>query len=212
MVTEEKVIKKRYVPVAVTAKKVGEIEGEDILKIDMPINREFDREQDDDKKVDVEKENDMVELTEAQVDRRVSEMLGKLKLQETIDKIRTKNEEIENKIVGVDERLEKRLDDLDTKQEKLQSKQEEICEGVDCVKKDIGKIDELRNDVGKIKDVDEKLGKLEEIVGSEYHKCSGPRGCNEDIKVGSSFCPNCGTRIAAWEGHPAWIPYWKRQR
>lgn len=227
MVNEDKP-KKRYVPVAVTARKVGEIEGsdgkEDILKIDMPVR--------DDREDNVNKEkeeNDMGELNEAQVDKRVSEILGKMKLQETIDKIREKNEEIDSKVSGISEKVtgvneklgenSERLDDLKSrqeeiknKQEEIRSKQEEACTGVDCLKKDLGKIDELRGDVGRIKDIDEKLGKLNETVGADYSKCSGPKGCNEDIKVGSSFCPNCGARISEWEGHPEWAPYWKRQK
>lgn len=215
MVTEEKAIKKRYVPVAVTAKKVGELEGEDILKIDMPV---YDNEKIE-KKIEKEREKEeidnMAELSEALVEKKFSEMLGKLKLQETIDKIMEKNEEIDKRIEKIDERFSgklvetsDKLEELNIKQGKLQDNQEEICSGVDCVKKGIGKIDELKTDVVNIKENTEKLN---EALGAEYAKCSGPKGCNEDIKIGSSFCPNCGARISEWEGHPEWVPYWKRQ-
>lgn len=227
MVNEDKP-KKRYVPVAVTAKKVGEFEGEDILKIDMPVRDDMDdyKENEKEKRREKEEFDNMTELNEAQVEKKVSEMLGKLKLQETIDKIRQKNEEIDEKMGKVDERIgevdeklsgkfgeaNERLDKLKSGQEEIRNKQEEACTGVDCIKKDLGKIDELRGDIGKIKDIDEKLGKLNETVGAEYYKCSGSKGCNEDIKVGSSFCPNCGSKISEWESHPEWVPYWKRQR
>lgn len=205
MVEESTIKKKKYVPVAVTAKKVGEIDGEDILKLDMPTERITERIND----VDVTKEDNMVELTEAQIDKRVSEMIGKLKLQETIDKIAKRNEEINSKVSGIDEKLgesvekyESKFDEIKKNQDEFRDKQEEVCTGVDCIKKDISKVDELKGEVGK----------LNEIVAAEYAKCSGPKGCNEDIKIGSSFCPNCGARISEWEGHPEWMPYWKRQR
>lgn len=194
--------KKKYVPIAVTATKVGEVNGEDILKVDMPTNMVG---YDDNK----EENDNMPELTEAQVDKRVSEMLGKLKLQDTIDHINKRNEEIDTKVKGIDEKFEKTseiLDNLKSNQEKLQGKQEEVCNGVDCVKKDFGTID------GKIERLQESTNKLNETVGAEYYKCSGPKGCNEDIKVGSSYCPNCGIRVSQWEGHPEWTPYWKRQK
>lgn len=201
MVKEDKP-KKKYVPIAVTATKVGEVNGEDILKVDMPTNMVG---YDDNK----EENDNMPELTEAQVDKRVSELLGKLKLQDTIDHINKRNEEIDTKVKGIDEKFEKTseiLDNLKSNQEKLQGKQEEVCNGVDCVKKDFGAID------GKIERLQESTNKLNETVGAEYYKCSGPKGCNEDIKVGSSYCPNCGIRVAQWEGHPEWTPYWKRQK
>lgn len=212
MVTEDKP-KKRYVPIAVTAKKVGEIDGEDILKIDMPIGNAGGV---DDKKEKEKEEDDMGELSEAQVDKRFSELLGKMKLQETIDKIREKNDEIDEKIGKVDEKISERLSDtserlgdLASKQEEISKKQLETCDGVDCLKKEIGKIDALKGDIGNLKDSNEKL---KEMLGADFYKCSGPKGCNEDIKVGSSFCSNCGAKISEWEGHPEWVPYWKRQQ
>lgn len=193
--------KKRFVPIAVTATKVGEVNGEDILKVDMPTNMI----EDDNK----EEDNNMAELNEAQVDKRVSELLGKLKLQETIDQINKKNEEIDTKVKGIDEKFEKtseRLDNLKSTQEQLKSKQEEVCNGVDCIKKDFSKIG------SGLEKLQESTNKINENVSAEYYKCSGPKGCNEDIKVGSSFCPNCGIKVSEWEGHPEWVPYWKRQR
>lgn len=212
---------KKYRPIAVTARKIGEVEGEDILKLNIPKDdaNSLGIREDNDNKDKIRGDDEMSESEiEAKVDKRIAENIGKMKLQETIDRIRDSNKGIEEKVdkiekfdVGLDSKLSemrelygKGIEEI----EHMRKSQEEECVGVNCIKDDIKSLGELKK---TSENINEEVHKLYDVLSQEYAVCEGNKGCNSDVKVGSSYCPNCGKRISKWENHPDWVPYWKRE-
>lgn len=212
---------------------------QDILKLE--VNPEdagiFDQRTDrDDDKGKGDKGDD--EMSEAEIEAKANkifdERIGKMKLQETVEGIRNisgrvdeRLEGVSEKIGGMDERIGERIggvdekiggmdlrikeymDKLGEKQDQLKEKQDESCTGIECLKKEISEIKELKESVGNLrKELTEEISKS----AKEYATCAGKKGCNSDIPVGSSYCPNCGLKIKEWPGQPDWVPQWERNK
>lgn len=79
----------------------------------------------------------------------------------------------------------------------LNDKQSESCVGVDCLKDNISSMNDGIEDLKS---------------SSKMATCSGENGCNAQIPIGSSFCPNCGKKIMKWTGRPDWKNYTDRSK
>ncbi len=110
--------------------------------------------------------------------------------------------------------LHKEFDDIEEKVGTINKSVSEVCDGVDCIKKDFktaqGRQTEFEKQVANgLQALVDKVQKLEE----PSYICDN---CGEDaIKALSSYCPNCGNPIPNWtgeDGHsvPGWRPYWLR--
>jgi hypothetical protein len=207
--------KVRYKPVPVTAMKIGEIgtgqNKQDILKLEM--NRddadslrdsELDGERNGERNTRTQtqnvKEDDMVD--EAQIEKIVSSMMAKSQLHETVNNINDVSSRTEKSLTAMNEQFQEQFNELKSKQDELKTKQEESCTDIGCVKKDVEQI--KSNSLPKLDKIHD------ELANHEFATCSGKKGCNANIPVGSSFCPNCGLKIKKWPNHPEWIPYWDR--
>jgi len=117
------------------------------------------------------------------------------------------NENIENKIQNVlgkiDEQEQNILEKMNDREQTLMEKQTESCTGVECIKGSLKIITEKNEQLGNMIEVLDKRTKTA--------TCSGETGCNEQIPIGSSYCPGCGKSIKKWKGIPEWIPHNERK-
>lgn len=82
----------------------------------------------------------------------------------------------------------------------------------------VGGIGDAKNNIDKygkelaekIEHVNQKVELLEKRL-PEKVLCSGEKGCNAEIEVGSSVCPNCARPIEEWPDMPDWVPYSERK-
>ena len=145
---------------------------------------------------------------EAKVDNLVQKRLSEIDIQKTIKDIGLSSVQTERKVKNI----EVQLSNLSALLEGLVSEQKGIKEGLE------GELSETKNDVTKYgKQMEEKIEHVHQKVGDIEKKipdkvlCSGEKGCNSEIEVGSSFCPNCGRGIDKWEDMPDWVPYSERK-
>ncbi len=110
--------------------------------------------------------------------------------------------------------LHKEIGDIEDKVGTIGKSVGEMCEGVDCIKKDFKGAQERQTEFEKqvangLQALADKVQKLER----PSYVCDN---CGEDaINALSSYCPNCGNPIPNWtgeDGHPVpgWRPYWVR--
>lgn len=110
--------------------------------------------------------------------------------------------------------LHKEFGDIEEKVGTIGKSVGEMCDGVDCIKKDFKNAQERQTGFEKqvangLETLAEKVQKLEE----PSYICDN---CGENaIKALNSYCPNCGNPIPQWtgeDGHtvPGWKPYWMR--
>lgn len=219
---EEKVYK--FKPIIAMAKKLPQVDGNDVFEINVPIEEDSDAlvgeatkrsKRDNRNKFMEEGELDMDEAAiEAAIDARVNKKLMEMDVQKTIKDVGTVTlKTLEN--VGA---LENRLKAHDEMFTAIGKQQTEACNGVDCVKDEIKNIkasvsgtdEKLSSIVKKIESIDNKTDKIYEKP--EEALCSGRNGCGHEITIGSSYCPNCGKEIDSWDGMEDWTPYTKRRK
>jgi predicted nuclease with TOPRIM domain len=146
--------------------------------------------------------------------------MTEMQLQEKINRINDSTIDLKKDFESETEHLREILTNIIRKQNEIASKQEESCTGVECVKSNLselndkinGKYDEI---TGKYDELKQKIGAIEEIVKKSAKKtaiCSGKDGCNAEIPVGASYCPNCGIEISGWKGLSNWVPYKDRKK
>lgn len=110
--------------------------------------------------------------------------------------------------------IHKEISDIEDKVGTIGKSVGEMCDGVDCIKKDFKGAQERQTEFEKqvangLQALADKVQKLEQ----PSYVCDN---CGEDaIKPLSSYCPNCGNPIPNWtgeDGHPVqgWRPYWVR--
>lgn len=132
----------------------------------------------------------------------ISSSLNK-KTDDITGKIDTFNKNINTQFNSNVEANKEAINDFDKRINNVLKRQEESCNGVDCIK---STVDELKNENSDIKDVLKNINDRTDNV-----LCSGPNGCNSGIPKGSSYCPNCGIPIKSWKGIAGWTPYDKRK-
>lgn len=229
--TEDKVGgKKIFKPIIATAKKVAEAGGEDVLKLEIPYQEDAEvlikaaTEIKDDK--GIEKDNIVERITESkrsdnmeekEIEKIMEKKLKEMEIEKTIKNIGVTSSNVKEKVSEMDSKLEGFRDELNEKVSstigtlgEIKKHQEEACSGVECIKNDINTLKKEYED--KMLELTNNLAKIQEKVGKENVLCSGPGGCNSEIPVGSSFCPNCGKRIKKWSDMPNWRPYPDRVR
>jgi len=167
-------------------------------------------------------------------ERKFEQWLKKNRFQESVEKTAKIAEEsqgqikdISNEITNVKEGLGTVENRIDTLKEGLNSvigetkkpiveTLGELCEGVDCIKKDVAKYQDIQSELDK--KLDTRFSELRERVQKLEEPTFTCDNCGADgIKPLSSFCPNCGAPIHEWNdenGQPVrgWVPYWKRVR
>lgn len=167
-------------------------------------------------------------------ERKFEQWLKKNKFQESVEKTAKISEENQEKIEGisneitnikeglggVDNRINTFKEDLnsvigETKKPIVETLGE-LCEGVDCIKKDVAKYQDTQSELDK--KLDSRFTELRERVQNLEEPTFTCDNCGADgIRPLSSFCPNCGSPIHSWNddaGQPVrgWVPYWKRER
>ena len=165
-------------------------------------------------------------------ERKFEQWLKKNRFQESVEKTAKISEENQEKIEGISNEIanvkeglggvENRIDTLkdglnsvigETKKP-ITETLGELCEGVDCIKKDVAKYQDTQSELDK--KLDSRFSELRERVQKLEEPTFTCDNCGTDgIRLLSSFCPNCGSPIHSWNdenGQPikGWVPYWKR--
>lgn len=206
--------KYKFKPIVATAKKVGTMDGNDVLEINVPIEEDSDalvgavkrKRGNDEGKGDLD-------MDETQVEAMLNKKLMEMDIQKTIRDVSSVSLKTKEKVSAI----ETKLDSVDEILQKIKEQQEESCTGVGCIKGDIenikkqtsGSTDKLSDIYKKIENIDNRTETINKKT--ETALCSGPKGCNGEIPVGSSYCPNCRKEIDSWEDMPDWVPYSKRK-
>ncbi len=206
--------KYKFKPIIATAKKVGTMEGNDVLEINVPIEEDSNAlvEATKSKRGSNEGKGDL-DMDETQVEALLNKKLMEMDIQKTIRDVSSVSLKTKEKVTNIEEKL----NDVDEILQGLRKQQADACSGVDCVKDEIENIKKETSGTGdRLSDIYKKLENIDnrtETINkkTETALCSGPKGCNGEIPVGSSLCPNCGKEINAWEDMPNWIPYSKRK-
>jgi hypothetical protein len=221
----------KFKPIIATAKKLPQIDGQDVLEINVPIEEDSDAligeatkraKRDNRNKNRSEGELDM-NTDEAAIEALLNKKLMDMDVQKTIKDVGVVSLKILENLTAQEEKL-KRHDDMLIA---IRKQQGEACTGVNCTKDEIV---ELRSDISgtneklnekisdvlkKIESIDVRTGKIDNKTEKIHEKpegalCSGRTGCGHDIEIGSSYCPNCGKEIESWDGMNDWTPYAKR--
>lgn len=165
-------------------------------------------------------------------ERKFEQWLKKNRFQESVEKTAKISEENQEKIEGISNEItnvkeglggvENRIDTLkdglnsilgETKKP-ITETLGELCEGVDCIKKDVAKYQDTQSELDK--KLDSRFSELRERVQKLEEPTFTCDNCGADgIRPLSSFCPNCGSPIHSWNddtGQPVkgWTPYWRR--
>jgi wobble nucleotide-excising tRNase len=221
---EEKVYK--FKPIVAMAKKLPQIDGNDVFEINVPIEEDSDalvgeatkrakRDNRNKNNIDKEGELDMDEAAiEAAIDARVNKKLMEMDVQKTIKDVGTVTLKTLENMNTLEEKLKRHDDYLVA----IRKQQTDACNGVDCVKDEVENIktsisgtnEKLSDIAKKIESIDSKTDKIHEKP--EGAICSGRTGCGHEIDIGSSYCPNCGKEIESWEGMEDWVSYNKRRK
>lgn len=212
--SEVKKEKYKFKPIVATAKKVGTMDGNDVLEINVPIEEDSNAlvEAAKSKRGNDEGKGDL-DMDETQVEALLNKKLMEMDIQKTIRDVSSVSLKTKEKITS----LEEKLDLVDEVLREIKTQQEEACTGVGCVKDEIenikkntsGSTDKLSDIYKKLENIDNRTETINKKT--ETALCSGPKGCNGEIPVGSSYCPNCRKEIDSWEDMPDWVPYSKRK-
>lgn len=145
---------------------------------------------------------------EQKVDSLVSKRLSQMDIQKTIKDIGMSSAQTEKKVMAIEESLGSINETL----KGLIAHEKEVEDGI------VGGIGDAKNDIDKYgKESVEKIDRVNQRVESlekripEKVLCSGDKGCNAEIEVGSSVCPNCARPIEEWPDMPDWVPYSERK-
>lgn len=139
------------------------------------------------------------------VDKGVRETLGQMDIQKTIKDIGMSSAQTEKKVMAIEESL----DGISETLKGLIAYEKEVEGGIGAAKNDIDKYG--KESAEKIEHVHQKVESLEKRL-PERVLCSGEKGCNAEIEVGSSVCPNCARPIDEWPDMPDWVPYPERKK
>jgi hypothetical protein len=213
---EEKVYK--FKPIIAMAKKLPQVDGNDVFEINVPIEEDSDalvgeatkRAKRDNRNKN--KSEGEVNMDEADIEALLNKKLLEMDVQKTVKDIGSVTLKTHEHIGELENRLKRNEDMLVV----IRKQQGEACEGVNCAKDEItelksevtGTNEKLTGILKKLESIDNKTEKIHEKP--EGALCSGRSGCGHDIEIGSSYCPNCGKEIDAWEGMNDWTPYTKR--
>jgi hypothetical protein len=150
------------------------------------------------------------------VEKRVRETLSQMDIQKTIKDIGMSSAQTEKKVIDIEESIggiNEKLKSLIEKEDIIEKNELNTQEGLS------GKIEETKNEVDKYgKASVEKIDHIHQEVVDLKKKmpekvlCTGEKGCNSEIEVGSSYCPNCGRGIDEYPEMPDWVPYSERKR
>lgn len=150
---------------------------------------------------------------EQKVDSLVNKKLSQMDIQKTIKDIGISSAQTEKKVMAIEDSLEGINETLKGLMVHEKDIEKNIQDGL------IGRIGEAKNDIDKygresvekIDHVHQKIESLEKKL-PENVICSGEKGCNAEIPVGSSNCPNCARPIDKWPDMPDWVPYSERKK
>ncbi len=198
-------------PIIATAVKIDdegkEISDEDLVKIKIPLKEDINTINKTIKNMKNRKKGD--KMSEIDIEKTVEEVLERQKLNETFQKtneeVRKISERLSKNETNIQEILNK-VNKLNNNLDNLSSNEEKLCTGIDCLKEDITKHSKLNDEIKQ------EIAQLKENVSKNVAICSGENGCNAEIPVGSSYCPNCGKQILGWSNMPDWKPYPERSK
>ena len=219
--TEQEV--RRFTPIVAKATELDEkgvtTGDEKLIKIEIPLEEDVNKVNDivntnklksrnrTINKVNNEGEQDMDENDVVNIMKKV---LGESKKDESIESIvrtsdnlvesnndiKTKMSDFSDKMNALGDLVSSNMLKTNNYMEALNKSQGESCVGVDCLKNNIAEMNDT---------VDDIRNKTKTAL------CAGENGCNAQIPIGSSFCPNCGKKIMKWTGKPEWRNYKDRK-
>jgi hypothetical protein len=205
----------KFKPIVAMARKMPQIDGNDVFEINVPIEEDSDAlvgEATKRAKRDNRNKEGEFDMDEATVETMLNKKLLDMDVQKTVKDVGA----VTLKTLEEMGKLEGKLKAHETMLEAIRKQQGDACNGVDCVKDEIENLKKETSDTNKkitglmqkIENIDTKTEKIHDKP--EGALCSGRTGCGHDIDVGSSYCPNCGKEIDSWEGMDDWTPYAKR--
>ena len=145
---------------------------------------------------------------EQKVDSLVNKKLSQMDIQKTIKDIGMSSAQTEKKVMAIEESLDGIAETLKGLIAHEKEVEDGIVGGIGDAKNNIDKYG--KESVEKIEHVNQKVESLEKRL-PEKVLCSGEKGCNAEIEVGSSVCPNCARPIEEWPDMPDWVPYSERK-
>ena len=214
---------RRFTPIVAKGTEIDEkgvtIGDEKLIKIEIPLEEDVDTVNDTINmnrlknrnrtinKINDEGEQDMDEKDVISIMKKV---LGESKKDESIENIartsdnlvksnndiKTKMSDFSDKMNALGDLVSSNMLKTNNYMEDLNKSQGESCVGVDCLKNNISEMNDT---------VDDIRNKTKTAL------CAGENGCNAQIPIGSSFCPNCGKKIMKWTGKPEWRNYKDRK-